>query len=294
MKRTRKILACVLGAALLLLSLGVLGHADTVSSVATKFLVLGDSIAAGSGVSDKQDAYAWIVAREKGWDLINYGAGGDGSMHMLAKVEGDEAYRQAVAGADVIAVSIGGNDLLHAEDFPLLVLNGLLGDYALMQPVLDAFRENFTGIVEGIRALNPTATLIVQTLYNPAFPVPALRTAYGTAIQGINASIRAYHAAHPRAFLLAEVHEAFGERNGLVYIDMTHPSAAGHAMIAAVLLNVLDAAQAPLPGPIFALDALVWALGPALRWLSDRLVEGVLRPYYWILAPVLRVVGMVL
>ena len=288
----KKALACILCATLVLLSFSIVPFAQ--EAPAQKFLVLGDSIAAGSGVSDKQDAYAWIVAREKGCDLTNYGAGGDISAHMLAKVEGDEAYRQAIAGADIIAVSIGGNDLLHAEDFAMLVLDGLLGDYTLMQPVLDAFRDNFSGIIEGIRALNPEAMLIVQTLYNPAFPIPALHEAYGTAIQGINASIRAYHEAHPDVFLLAEVYEAFQGRNGLVFIDMTHPSAAGHAMIATVLLNVIDGTQNPLPAANCALDTLIWLLSPALRWLSDRLVEGVLRPYYWILEPVLGIVGMLL
>jgi len=270
----KKTIAEILCAAILLLSFGVVSNAKE----PVKFLVLGDSIAAGSGVQDKKDAYAWIVAEANGYDLTNYGAGGDISADLRRKVEKDGDIRKAIAGADIIAVSIGGNDLLHAEEgVAKLVIEGLLGDYSLIDPVIAQFRENFAAIIGGIRALNPKAMLIVQTLYNPAFPLPSLQKAYGTAIGGINEGIRDYLKRHKGAFLLADVYTAFEGRYGVVYIDMTHPSADGHAVIAAVLQGVIDAKEAQLPLANGVLALLAKGFAPALWVLDKVLVGGALR-----------------
>ena len=274
----KKLLAGILCAFILLGGFFLPAFAQTEGAAAKKFLVLGDSIAAGSGVKDKKDAYAWIVAGAKGYDLTNYGAGGDISADLRRKVADDTEIKKAVAEADIIAVSIGGNDLLHAEDgVAKLVVEGLLGDYSRIDPVLAEFRENFAAIVGGIRALNPKAMLIVQTLYNPAFPLPSLRKAYGVAIEGINGGITAYLAKHPGAFILADVYTAFEPRYGVVSIDMTHPSADGHAVIAAVLLGVIDDAAAQLPPANGFLALLAKGFAPALWLLDKALIGGVLR-----------------
>jgi len=280
----KKILAGILCAAILLFTCSVLSSAEASQAqqtAPTKFLVLGDSIAAGSGVKDKNDSYAWIVAREKGYELTNLGAGGDISADLRRKVAEDEKTRQAIIGADIIAVSIGGNDLLHAEEgVTRLVIEGLLGDYSRIEPVISEFRENFAAVIDGIRALNPKATLIVQTLYNPAFPLPSLRRAYGMAIGGINEGIHAYLKEHKGTFLLADVYTAFESRYGVVYIDMTHPSADGHAVIAAVLLGTIDGVPAQLPPANGILALLAKGFGPAL-WLLDRALIGVVLRAVW-------------
>jgi len=290
MAKTRRAIAGFLCAAFLLLAFGVLPHGraapqgniDGVAAPPLKFLVLGDSIAAGSGVyiNKENRAYAPLVARAKGYDLTNYGAGGDTSADLLGKVTRQEATRRAIGEADVIAVSIGGNDLMHAEDFTTLVVEGLLGGYSQMEPILAAYRENFAGIISGIRALNAEALLIVQTLYNPAFPLPSLREAYGAAIRGINAGIRDYLEAHPGAFVVADVYTAFQQRRGAVFVDMTHPSAHGHAVIAEVLLATIDETEPQLPRALWPLDALLWVFRPVLAVLDYVCIGGMLRAGY--------------
>jgi len=282
MTTIRKPLSVLLIAALLL-SCGMIATQATAESN-VKFLVLGDSIAAGSGVyiNSERRAYGPLVAAAKGYDLTNYGAGGDTSARMLQKVKENEHIRWAIRQADIIAVSIGGNDLMHAEDFNTLVIEGLLGDYDAIEPILAAYRENFAGIVEGIRALNPGALLIVQTLYNPAFPLPSLRKAYGAAIQGINAGIRDYLAAHPGAFVVADVYSAFEARRGAVFVDMTHPSGYGHSIIAAVLIATIDETPDQLPCVPGILEALLWVFKPLLAILDWAFIGGVLRAGYGI------------
>lgn len=287
MKTTlKKLLAGILCAALVLLSFGVFSYAKK-APPPVKFVVLGDSIAAGSGVEDKKDAYAWLIAADKGYDLANFARGGDTSADLLRKVTEDEEIRQAVGAADIIAVSIGGNDLMHAEEVASMVIEGMLGEYGRIEPVLDTFRKNFAKIIAALRALNPDAMLIVQTLYNPAFPLPSLVEAYDTAIKGLNAVIHKYLAKHPGAYRIADVYAAFQGRNGLAFIDMTHPSAAGHAMIAAVLEGVIDGGKPQLPPADDALDLFVQLLQPVLALLDAVLVGGVLRIVYGALSPVL-------
>ena len=289
----KKAIAVILSVTLLCLVFGIALSAKQ-DAKRLDFLVLGDSIAAGSGVRNQEEqAYAWIVAREKGWALTNYGAGGDISADLLRKVKEDEEIRRAIRAADVIAVSTGGNDLLHAEEFYGLIYNGLLGDYSQQKPVHEAFRANFAGIIKGIRALNPDAALVVQTLYQPAFSIvpPSLYDAYGAAIRGINAGIYEYYGENPCDFLLADVYSAFEQRYGAVFIDMTHPSAIGHAVIAQVLLAAIDGVPAVTARTVW--DDLIDAALPLLMpWLRrfDSILVAALRMLKPILSPVMALI----
>ena len=209
----------------------------------TQFVVLGDSIAAGTNLPDKKRAYAWIVAGEKGYSLTNFARSGAESGQLLQRLEEEEEIRQGVREADIIALSIGGNDMLHADKPLPLLINVLKGNYTWAQPALDAYRSNFDRIVGELRALNPDALLIVQTLYNPACagsPLTGLEETYDALLLGVNDAIRANLSEQPGAFVIADVAAAFRGQTGLIFIDTFHPSAAGHAVIAAVLLDVID------------------------------------------------------
>ena len=274
----KKIIACILCAALLCTALAVFVSA---AAKPTKFLVLGDSIAAGSGVMTDRErfAYAWIVADAKGWELTNYGAGGDCSFDLLRKVKEDKNIRQAIREADVINVSIGGNNLLHAEDFYGLIYEGLLGDYSQLEPIHEIIRDDFYNTIPVIRKLNPDALLVVQTLYNPVFPIlpQSLYKAYGEAVRGINASIYDYLDENPGAYVVADVYGEFLRRYGTMFFDMTHPSFIGHAVIAQVLLDTIDGTETAQPTLFDAAAGLgiSWLL-PYIRYV-DRVLVAALR-----------------
>jgi len=269
----KKSVAGILCLVLLCLSFGMLAGAQ--DSAPLQFVVLGDSIAEGAGAIVKNNIYADRIARARGYELRNFGKGGDTSADLLRKVSSDETLRQAVREADIIAVSIGGNDFYPSLS---LILNGLLGETAWMEPRRGALRENFAGAIAEIRALNPNAMLIVQTLYNPVFALmpPSAYEMYEDTIQGVNGVIREYLALHPGAYLIADVYGAFAERYGMVSIDMVHPSDCGHAVIAAVLMDTIDGTQTRQPS-VFAcaLDVPVRLLRPLLA-LLDRALVGTL------------------
>jgi len=216
----------------------------------TQFVVLGDSIAAGANLREKQLAYAWIVAGEKGYTLTNFARSGTESCQLLQRLEKEKKVRQGVREADVIAVSIGGNDLLHADEALPLAASVLRGDYTWAQPVLEAFRSNFDRIVGELRALNPNALLIVQTIYHPSYagsPLPSLGEDYDALLSGLNDAIRGSLSEQPGTFVIADVDAAFQGQTGLIFIDMFHPSAAGHAVIADVLLDIINETENEMP-----------------------------------------------
>ena len=291
MKHIKSVLALLLALALGV-GFALPAFAQAAPPASSKFVVLGDSIAAGSNILNKDNAYAWIIAKEMGWELSNYALGGSRSADLLQQLEEDQVVRKGISEADIIVVSIGGNDFLHAGDMTALITDGMLGDYTRAEPIWDGFRENYDGIVAEIRALNPGAALIVQTLYNAAFPLPSLYRAYDAAISGMNDIIYANHARQPDAYVIADVYSAFQEKSGLVSFDMTHPSAAGHGMIAAVLLDTINGTETEVPLVYGgALDWLVDTMEPALG-LLDKVVT--FKPVLMVMKPLLWLVDKVL
>jgi len=213
----------------------------------TKFVVLGDSISAGEGASEKAKSYAELIAAARGFDLKNFAVGGHDSDDLLKILNEKEAAQEAIQEADVINLSIGGNDLLHTNVITLVLRLLFLNDVSAADEYIANFAVNFAVIVEKIRALNPDALFIVQTLYNSMEGIPLVGGAYEVAIVKLNQVYRDYLDANPGAYELADVYAAFKNREGLVFRDKIHPSDAGHEMIAEVLTAVMDGTAPPEP-----------------------------------------------
>jgi len=246
----------------------------------TKFVVLGDSIAAGEGASDRATkSYAALIAAEKGFGLENFAVGGHDSDDLLALLDENGDAVQAIRDADIINLSIGGNDLLHTNVITL-VLRVLLGEEDAADEHIESFAANFAVIVERIQALNPDALFVVQTLYNSMEGVPLVAGAYEVVVVRLNRVYRDYLEANPGAYVLADVYGAFKAEDrggqGHVFPDKVHPSDAGHALIARLVTAAIDDTEPglePVPGPdpgflrqvVIFLRALVDYLG---YWLT--------------------------
>ena len=150
----------------LLLLFGMLGVAAG-AQAETRYVVLGDSIAFGSGLSNpKQAVYGKIVADTNGYAYENYAVPGHTTGNLLRRMETD-AVKEAIRNADIISISIGGNNFLLGN------LNGLLfdgivkQDYARFDEIAANYYTDLEKIVDNIRALNEGAAIVLQTLYNP-------------------------------------------------------------------------------------------------------------------------------
>ena len=236
----KKLLSVLLTLALLC---GLTAVAAQGYGAGTKFVVLGDSISAGEGASDPAKAYARLIADTRDYDLDNHSVGGNDSNDLLKILEERADVRADIAAADIINLSIGGNDLLHTNVITMVLRVLFMNDETAADEYIEAFRVNFALIIEKIRALNPDALFIVQTPYNSMQGVPLVAGAYETVLIRLNKVYAEYLAENPEAYKLADMLDMFKGREGLVYPDRIHPSDAGHELIAEVLTAVIGGTQ---------------------------------------------------
>ena len=203
---------------------------------AKHYVVLGDSIAQGSGVYNRDEAcYGRIVANTNGYTYANYGVNGLRSWDLIELLgRGDVA--ADVAKADIISLSIGGNDYLQ-QDLPKLISQTAQGNYKIINDIQDNYREYFAEIIGMILESNPDVTLLVQTLYNPQYG--ALRDIYGMATSRINEVITDYLAENPGAFVLVDTVPVMEGHPEYTAADTIHPSAVGNEVLAKLILQTL-------------------------------------------------------
>jgi|GEM_PF-6579379 len=148
-------------------------------------LVLGDSISTGYGVTGYvANSYGDYVADFYGYNLTNLAKNGFTATELLDSVKNNAEVRASVSNADVIMVSIGGNDLMHAADNALggnifqvakelqnKTLAQVASDVTKISKALDAEvtvgKDVFPKLNAELNKLNSNATVIFQTVYNP-------------------------------------------------------------------------------------------------------------------------------
>lgn len=198
----------------------------------TKYVVLGDSISRGAGIRNPNKAcYGRIIANTNGYDYANFGVDGNMSDDLKNKLYRDTNVINAVKAADIISISIGGNDFLR-DNMPAMIAKGLVENYGQIDDVVAGFSANFNVIIAKIKEYNPGALLLVQTLYNPMEGTAVVNKVYAQALSQLNAVYKDYAAAHPGEIEIVDVAAAFEGKSGLIAIDTIHPNAEGNYLIA--------------------------------------------------------------
>jgi lysophospholipase L1-like esterase len=234
MKRIQSIVSVILCITVLA---GALGLAACKPNKAKTYLVLGDSIGVGAGIQNPEEAcYGRIIADTNGYSYFNDAVNGHTSAKLLARLDEPDVLEH-VMGADIISISIGGNNFLLGN------LNGLLfdgivkQDYARFDAIAAGFYDDLGTIVDNIRALNKDAAIVLQTIYNPQ--TDYVGEVYQAGADRLNATMRKYMQAHPGEILLADVAAALTDSDTDFAEDRIHPSAAGNEKIAKVVLQTL-------------------------------------------------------
>ncbi len=203
----------------------------------TKFVVLGDSIAQGYGLkSISTQAYGALISEAEGYAYVNHAIGGHTTYNLNSRLE-EQQVAADVADADIIAISIGGNNFLLGGMIEMLADVLLKGDYSRMDEIGADFRENFLLAIEKIRSLNPDATLMVQTLYNPRDDF--LKDAYQYAVNLLNNTFTEILTEQPGVYEIVDVAAAFEGHTEYIQKDQIHPNAAGHYVIAQEYIDTL-------------------------------------------------------
>lgn len=232
-----------------------------------KYLALGDSITTGYGLADKEESFAAVTAKILGMELDNLAVDGMTSAGLLETVL-DEKNEDKIKNAELITISIGGNDFLQlffgiirrAADFPenatftdlqqaLLNIDNLLPrlEEELAKPetgeafkaAVELFAVNLDRIIAEIRRLNPNAKIVVQTLYNPFSGAPVFSGLEDFADK-YTGLLNAEIFAQSKNFSVADTAKAFAGRGleltNILFLDV-HPNKAGHRMIAGLVAN---------------------------------------------------------
>lgn len=231
----KKIISVLL-ALVMLISLSVPAFA---AEEKLNFLSLGDSIAAGAGlIMPSRQAYGAIVSNTNGYNFKNDAVSGHTTQDMLRRIN-EKRVANDIKNADIICISIGGNNFLHG-DVPALLSEALKEkDFSRFDEIAESYYEDLGAIMDYIKGLSPDAVILMQTLYNPMYIADELREVYQEGADRINGTIRRYLRDNEGVYTIVEVAEAFGDNEGLITADYIHPNSKGHVVIAGEVLKTL-------------------------------------------------------
>lgn len=246
----KKIISLSLVTLLFLFSFGGLcAFADDESQTETeapqkmKYVVLGDSIAEGVGadffgiISGYKNGFANKVVDKKGYELKNHAASATTSDDLLYAVKNNEGIQNDIKTADVISISIGGNDVM-GDNLLSVAVNTLIDRPEKVDDIVGNLRFNHMVIIDRIRQLNPDAVIFVQNLYNPMGD--PLKDTYQKVIKKVNVVFSEYLEKNPSAYYLLDLEAAFKGESDYIAWDLTHPSKKGHVKIAEMIILQLD------------------------------------------------------
>ena len=213
------------------------------------YVALGDSITTGYGLAENETGFAKQVADSNGYTLTNLAQDGATSTDLLEVVT-SEANADTLKNADLITVTIGGNDLMNAlyayladayntqnrtditaEDVKASLAGtpseipqvAMLSFAASKIPVfpnspaantaLSTFATKFSSIISAIKGNNSSAEIIVINQYNP---YSRLSTGNLLDLSAIDTAVRALNtvissSAESAGYTVADVYTKFKE-----------------------------------------------------------------------------------
>lgn len=229
----KKIISVLLSLLLVFGTMGICVYAEE----NPYYVVIGDSITYGSGLRNPVKAcYGRIVADTNGYDYVNHAIPGYTTTNLISHLMKNEV-AEDIKKADIISISIGGNDFLMNNMNRLMFQAIVKEDYSRFDEIADGFFENFSQIIDIINGYNEDAVILAQTLYNPQ--TGELRAAYQQGVDRLNAAIVRYAEENPGEIVIIDVGTRLGDDGANFAADGIHPSAKGNEEIAVAILEKL-------------------------------------------------------
>jgi lysophospholipase L1-like esterase len=191
-------------------------------------VAVGDSLTSGAG-DRVLGGYVTRVADElrdenSRVSVANLAIGGATTGDLLVRVQRREVQVQ-LAAADVVLLSIGGNDLARAVPMDLRLSAHAAG----FERALGAVTSRLRSILNSIRAANPSAELRVLGLYNPLVLPAREDRAAKSILGGWNAALE--HATRDARGTFIPLADLFVARTDRLASDHFHPGPSGYEQI---------------------------------------------------------------
>lgn len=190
MKRKGKfkvLVVIIIGIILLVIPITMQAKGEVSKNVLDKYVVIGDEISLEAN-NDYEVSYVSLIkdflyALNDNLEYINLSSDGATSSQLLNVVDSN---KEKLKGADLITISIGGNNILSAvlkslnineenlQDYDENKFDSIISEYLNSKEVkteilneISIFSKDFPNIIKKIKKLAPNADIYVNTVYNP-------------------------------------------------------------------------------------------------------------------------------
>lgn len=137
--------------------------------VPVKLVAMGDSLTEGVGDEDKNGGYVGIIPDELEEEsnvpsvkTSNYGVSGNKITQLEKRLKTNKTFQQDVKNANVITITIGGNDVMAILQSRLLDV-----DVADFTKANKNFQQELENLLTDIRSYNKNAAVFLMGIYNP-------------------------------------------------------------------------------------------------------------------------------
>lgn len=223
-------------------------HADD----ATRYLALGDSIAAGYKVVPVTQGYPYLLYQDGVFDHISF------SLFCNAAVPGATSLdvlrhqvpqaliplAQGGFGPKYVTLTVGGNDLLAILRFAATHQDPA-EVFQFANQVLGAYAQNLGATLVQLHSGLPDARIFVANQYTIP-EIEAVLPFAGQVIDAFNNILSQVVGQFPNNVYLVDVHRAFFGRTGLLLVERhgaspveTHLTTAGHRVMAQAFADVI-------------------------------------------------------
>ncbi|MEG0472170.1 MAG: GDSL-type esterase/lipase family protein [Solibacillus sp.] len=206
-----------------------------------KFLALGDSLTRGIGDEKKEFGYTvrlqnelekWSAVKEV--ELDNRGKNGRRSDQLLALVKKGH-YDEEIAEADIITMTLGGNDVMKVVKKNLFTLQKSMFDKEVPK-----FTANYEEIMAEIRMRNPEVPIILVGFYNPFSIIVDEVTPFEIIVQEWNTTIEELAQQDENACFVS-IEDLFTSNEDMVYhVDFFHPNSAGYDRMTGRIIETMQ------------------------------------------------------